>query len=67
MAIFGDEKMKKHATKEEAFDNSGLAEEFRDAFYCGWYSAGREIVQGWDSDLLSEELEKHDFLNTLDD
>ena len=64
---FGDDKMKQHATKEEAFANSGLTEEFREAFYCGWYSAGSEICQGWDSDIMSEELKKYDFIKPLDD
>lgn len=59
--------MKYHKTKEQKFKDSGLPEQFREAFYLGWYSAGNEINEGEDSDWLQEQLYENDFLKKDED
>lgn len=44
--------MKSHRTKEQCFAASELPEKMREAFYKGWYAAGKEINEGEDSDWL---------------
>jgi hypothetical protein len=56
--------MKTHRTKEQRFEQLGLSEEMRSAFYQGWYAAGNEINEGEDSDWLQERLYENDFLES---